>query len=155
MTLTNDPRSFTRPNRPAEAYDKHLDQVMPQAKTQPVWTPSDGPLPSLFVSHGAPFTLDDPQWIAELFQWSQSIPKPRAVVVVSAHGEQAPVAISGTAAGTPFHYDFNGFHPRYKTLPCATPGATTLAQRLVKALPAGRRCTSSPTAASTTAPSFR
>ena len=135
MTMTNDPMSLTRPNRPAEAYDKHVEQVLSRAKTQPVWAPSDGPLPSLFVSHGAPFTLDDPQWIAELFQWAQSIPKPRAVVVVSAHWEQAPVAISGTAAGTPLYYDFSGFHPRYKTLPYATPDATTLAQRLVKALP--------------------
>jgi 4,5-DOPA dioxygenase extradiol len=56
-------------------------------------------------------------------------------VVVSAHWEQAPVAISGTAAGTPLYYDFSGFHPRYKTLPYATPDASTLAQRLVKALP--------------------
>ena len=133
--MTNDLMSLTRPNRPAEAYDQHVAQVMPRAKAQPVWAPSDVPLPSLFVSHGAPFTLDDPQWIAELFQWAQSIPKPRAVVVVSAHWEQAPVAISGTAAGTPLYYDFSGFHPHYKTLPYATPDATTLAQRLVKALP--------------------
>ncbi|WP_405097255.1 dioxygenase [Micromonospora sp. NBC_01412] len=109
--------------------------MLPLARKQPVWTPSNGPLPSLFVSHGAPFTLDDPQWIADLFQWAQSIPKPRAVVVVSAHWEKAPKAISGTAARTPLYYDFNGFHPRYKTLPYATPDATTLAQRLLKALP--------------------
>ena len=57
-------------------------------------------------------------------------------MVISAHWEQAPVAISGTAAGTPLYYDFSGFHPRYKTLPYATPDATALAQRLVKALPA-------------------
>lgn len=37
--------------------------------------------------------------------------------------------------GTPLSYDFSGFHPRDKTLPYATPGATTLAQRLVRALP--------------------
>lgn len=63
--------------------------------------PSDGPLPALFVSHGAPFTLDDPQWLDDLFTWGQFMPKPRAIVVVSAHWEDAPVAISGAAAGTP------------------------------------------------------
>lgn len=63
--------------------------------------PSDGPLPALFVSHGAPFTLDDPQWLDNLFTWGQFMPKPRAIVVVSAHLEDAPVAISGAAAGTP------------------------------------------------------
>ncbi|WP_443073225.1 DODA-type extradiol aromatic ring-opening family dioxygenase [Streptomyces sp. S465] len=87
-------------------------------------------MPSLFVSHGAPFTLDDPLWLGDLFDWAQSMPKPRAIVVVSAHWEQAPAAISGAAAGTPLYYDFSGFHPRYKTLPYATPDATDLARRL-------------------------
>ncbi|WP_335980035.1 dioxygenase family protein [Streptomyces sp. CA2R106] len=115
---------------PAAAYDDLLARVLPQAREQRMWEPSDGPLPSLFVSHGAPFTLDDPQWLDALFDWGRSLPKPRAIVVVSAHWEQAPVAISGAAAGTPLHYDFNGFHPRYKTLPYATPDATDLARRL-------------------------
>ncbi|WP_435860697.1 DODA-type extradiol aromatic ring-opening family dioxygenase [Streptomyces spiralis] len=87
-------------------------------------------MPSLFVSHGAPFTLDHPQWLGALFDWGRSLPKPRAIVVVSAHWEQAPVAMSGAAAGTPLYYDFSGFHPRYKTLPYATPDATDLARRL-------------------------
>ncbi|MFI1380417.1 DODA-type extradiol aromatic ring-opening family dioxygenase [Embleya sp. NPDC020886] len=115
---------------PAGAYDDLLARVLPQAREQRVWEPSDGPLPSLFVSHGAPFTLDDPQWLGDLFDWGRSMPKPRAVVVVSAHWERAPVAISGAAAGTPLYYDFSGFHPRYKTLPYATPDAGDLARRL-------------------------
>nr|WP_225320843.1 class III extradiol ring-cleavage dioxygenase [Streptomyces luteolifulvus] len=104
--------------------------MLPQARQHRMWDPSDGPLPGLFVSHGAPFTLDDPQWLSDLFHWAQSIPKPRAILVVSAHWEQAPVAISGAAAGTPLFYDFSGFHPRYRTLPYATPDATDLARRL-------------------------
>lgn len=115
---------------PAAAYDDLLARVLPQAREQRVWNPSDGPLPSLFVSHGAPFTLDDPRWLGDLFDWARSMPKPRAVVVVSAHWERAPAAISGAAAGTPLFYDFSGFHPRYKTLPYATPDATDLARRL-------------------------
>ncbi|MEU6418641.1 class III extradiol ring-cleavage dioxygenase [Streptomyces spiralis] len=115
---------------PAAAYDDLLARVLPQAREQRVWEPSDGPLPSLFVSHGAPFTLDHPQWLGALFDWGRSLPKPRAIVVVSAHWEQAPVAMSGAAAGTPLYYDFSGFHPRYKTLPYATPDATDLARRL-------------------------
>ncbi|MFE1596177.1 dioxygenase [Nocardia sp. NPDC058705] len=116
--------------KPAAAYDDLLARVLPQARKQRVWSPSDGPLPSLFVSHGAPFTLDDPQWLGDLFAWAQSMPKPRAIVVISAHWEQAPAAITAASAGTPLYYDFSGFHPRYKTLPYATPDATDLARRL-------------------------
>lgn len=116
--------------KPAAAYDDLLARALPQAREQRRWSPSDGALPSLFVSHGAPFTLDDPQWVGDLFDWGQSMPKPRAIVVVSAHWESAPVTITGAVAGTPLYYDFSGFHPRYKTLPYATPDATDLARRI-------------------------
>ncbi|MFD3748053.1 dioxygenase [Nocardia sp. NPDC058633] len=115
---------------PAAAYDELLARVLPQAREQRLWNPSDGPLPSLFVSHGAPFTLDDPQWVGDLFDWAQSMPKPRAIVVISAHWENAPIAMTGARAGTALYYDFSGFDPRYKTLPYATPDATDLARRL-------------------------
>lgn len=115
---------------PAGAYDNLLARVLPQAKAQRPWQESDGPMPALFVSHGAPPTLDDPQWLADLFSWAQSLPKPRAIVVVSAHWESAPAAISGSAAGTPLYYDFGGFHPRYYTLRYDTPDATDIAHRV-------------------------
>ncbi|MBC7303348.1 MAG: dioxygenase [Nocardia sp.] len=115
---------------PAAAYDALLARVLPQARERRSWNQSDAALPSLFVSHGAPFTLDDPQWVADLYDWAGSMPKPRAIVVVSAHWESAPPAITGAVAGTPLYYDFSGFHPRYKTLPYATPDATDLARRL-------------------------
>jgi aromatic ring-opening dioxygenase catalytic subunit (LigB family) len=87
-------------------------------------------VPSLFVSHGAPPTLDDPQWLDDLFTWGQSMPKPRGIVIVSAHWENAPAALSGSVVGTPLYYDFGGFHPRYYTLPYASPDATDLARRI-------------------------
>jgi 4,5-DOPA dioxygenase extradiol len=122
------------PATPAGAYDALLNRVLPQARAQRRWEPADGALPSLFVSHGAPPTLDDPQWLDELFTWGQSIPKPRGIVIVSAHWENAPAALSASAAGTPLYYDFGGFHPRYYTLPYPTPDATDLAHRLAGTL---------------------
>ncbi|MER6392512.1 class III extradiol ring-cleavage dioxygenase [Streptomyces sp. NPDC001523] len=136
MTSTSSlasPNGLTSPfpsRKPAAAYDDLLARALPRAREQRAWNTSDGPMPSLFVSHGAPFTLDDPQWLGDLFGWAQSMPKPRAIVVVSAHWERAPVVMSAAAAGTPLFYDFSGFHPRYKTLPYATPDATDLARRL-------------------------
>jgi 4,5-DOPA dioxygenase extradiol len=132
MTGTFD--DLLHPAVPAGAYDDLLARVLPQAHAHRAWEPGDGPLPALFVSHGAPPTLDDPRWLDDLFTWAQAMPKPRAIVVVSAHWENAPLAISGAAAGTPLYYDFGGFHPRYYTLRYSTPDATALAQRVAATL---------------------
>ena len=122
------------PAVPAGAYDDLLARVLPQARAHRRWVPADGPLPALFVTHGAPPTLDDARWLDSLFRWSQSMPKPRAIVMVSAHWENAPLAISSAVAGTPLYYDFGGFHPRYSTLAYATPDATDLAGRIAGTL---------------------
>ena len=122
------------PARPAGAYDDLLAEVLPAATAQRHWEPSDGALPALFVSHGAPPTLDDPRWLRGLFDWGQSMPKPRGIVVVSAHWENAPLSITNAVAGTPLYYDFGGFHSRYYTLQYRTPDATALAQRVVGTL---------------------
>ena len=126
--------ALLNPPHPAGAYDDLLTRVLPAAREQRVWEPEDGRLPTLFVSHGAPPTLDDAAWLDQLFGWAHGMPKPRAVVIVSGHWENAPLALSCPTAGTPLYYDFGGFHPRYYTLPYATPDATALADRVASSL---------------------
>ena len=133
MTTITDP--WTQP-LPAGAYDDLLKRALPITRQQRRWEPADGRMPALFISHGAPPTLDEPQWLNDLFEWAQTMPKPRAIVIVSAHWENAPAAISASAAGTPLVYDFGGFHPRYYTLQYDTPDASDLAQRLAGVLSA-------------------
>jgi len=132
--MTTSVRDILNPAVPAGAYDDLLTTALPIARQQRNWQPSDGRMPALFVSHGAPPTLDDSGWLADLFAWGQSMPKPRAIVVVSAHWENAPAALSGSAAGTPLYYDFGGFHPRYYALQYATPDATDVARRVAGTL---------------------
>ena len=132
--MSTDLNAILNPARPAGAYDDLLAEVLPQAAERRAWTPADGALPALFVSHGAPPTLDDPTWLRDLFSWGQSLPKPRGIVMVSAHWENAPMAVSTPDAGTPLYYDFGGFHPRYYTLQYRTPDATDLARRVVGTL---------------------
>lgn len=122
------------PKTPAGAYEALRARAVPLTRAQPHWKPEDGPMPALFISHGAPPTLDDAQWLDELFAWAQSMPKPRAIVIVSAHWENAPLAITGARAGTPLYYDFGGFHPRYYTLKYPTPDATELGRRITATL---------------------
>lgn len=71
----------------------------------------------------------------ELLDWSTAIPKPRAILVVSAHWESAPLALSAPAAATPLVYDFGGFDPRYYTLEYATPDASELAREVAALMP--------------------
>jgi 4,5-DOPA dioxygenase extradiol len=64
------------------------------------------------------------------------MPKPKAVLIVSAHWESAPLMLSATGAGTPLVYDFGGFDRRYYELTYATPDASDLARRVAAAMPA-------------------
>lgn len=121
------------------AFDAFLRDAAPASRGQRAWTPSDGAMPGLYLSHGAPPLFDDPLWISQLFGWSQALPKPTAILIVSAHWEAAPLSLSASAAGTPLVYDFGGFHPRYFQMTYSTPDASALAARVTAAMPATER----------------
>lgn len=123
------------PVTPAGAFDDFLAGAAEASRAQRDWTPEDGVLPALFLSHGAPPLLDDPEWMGQLFGWAQRLPKPRAILIVSAHWEAAPLSISAAAASTPLVYDFGGFRRRYHELTYPTPDATELAGRVAAAMP--------------------
>jgi 4,5-DOPA dioxygenase extradiol len=63
------------------------------------------------------------------------LPKPKAVLIVSAHWEAAPLCLSAPGAGPPLVYDFSGFHPRYYTMKYPTPDATRLAHQAARHMP--------------------
>jgi len=101
------------------------------------WTPADGPMPALYLGHGAPPLLDDRLWTAELSAWAARLPRPRAILIVSAHWESAPPTLSASAAGTPLIYDFGGFAPKYYNMTYATPDASKLAALVASVFPDG------------------
>ncbi|WP_299446679.1 dioxygenase [uncultured Phycicoccus sp.] len=84
--------------------------------------------PVLYLSHGAPPLADDERWTAELAGWSAQLPRPRSVLMVSAHWEQAPVTVSATSGEVPLVYDFWGFPQRYYDVTYDAPGAPELAR---------------------------
>ena len=86
--------------------------------------------PALYIGHGAPLLLDDPIWSGELENWSTAMEKPKAILIVSAHWESAPLALSSIDRGTPLIYDFGGFHPKYYQLQYDAPAAPDLASRI-------------------------
>lgn len=91
----------------------------------------DGRMPAVYLGHGAPPLLDDPLWVAELAAWAAALPRPTAVLMVSAHWLEGPSPTLGaTEAGTPLIYDFYGFPDRYYEARYPAPPAPELAARV-------------------------
>jgi 4,5-DOPA dioxygenase extradiol len=90
-------------------------------------------MPTLYLSHGAPPLADDPVWPGELAAWSAGLPRPKAILIVSAHWEEAPLAIGATTA-VPLVHDFWGFPQHYYQVTYAAPGAPALADSVRKLL---------------------
>jgi 4,5-DOPA dioxygenase extradiol len=121
----------------AHPFAAHLRRAADLEAAQPhrAWTPQDGPLPALYLSHGGgPMPFEDPEWLGPLHQWARTLPKPKAVLVVSAHWESAPLSVSA-ARPSELVYDFGGFAPLYYTFRYDTPDAGDLAQRVIALMP--------------------
>lgn len=86
-------------------------------------------MPALYLGHGAPMLVDDALWTGQLADWSATLPRPKAILIVSAHWENAPLTIGATTT-VPLVYDFSGFAPKYYQVTYPSPGAPALAQRV-------------------------
>ena len=92
-------------------------------------------MPAVYLGHGAPPLVDDERWVAELRRWSADLPKPKQILVVSAHWESAPLTIGATDGKTPLTYDFYGFPQRYYEMTYEAPGAPELATQVRALMP--------------------
>ncbi|MEU2170679.1 dioxygenase [Micromonospora chersina] len=117
-------------------FTRHLRRAatLETAQRHRPWTPADGPLPALYLSHGAPMLFEMTDWMTQLHTWARTLPKPRAILIVSAHWESAPLSITSTQP-TELVYDFGGFHPMYYTMRYDTPPAGDLARQVVALMP--------------------
>ena len=90
-------------------------------------------LPAIFLSHGAPPLADDEVWTKELADWSRALTRPTAILIVSAHWEEAPLTLGATTT-VPLTYDFFGFAEKYYQVQYPAPGAPQLADQVRKLL---------------------
>ena len=112
----------------------HLVDALDKSMPHEVWTPEDGPLPSLYISHGAPPLFEDAFWMEQLVNWARDLPKPRAILIVSAHWESDALAISSTTP-TELVYDFGGFDPTYRRMRLDLPDASELGRQVLSVMP--------------------
>jgi 4,5-DOPA dioxygenase extradiol len=89
-----------------------------------------GRMPAIYLGHGAPPLVDDPLWVVQLEAWARAMPRPRAVLMVSAHWEAAPLTIGATTDAAPLVYDFGGFPERFYHASYPSPGAPELAEQV-------------------------
>ncbi|WP_380169325.1 dioxygenase [Jannaschia sp. R86511] len=120
----------------AHPFAAHLARAAQAQQAAPhrAWTPADGPMPALYLSHGAPMLFEMTGWMTELHDWARALPRPRAVLVVSAHWESAPTMVSSSVPAD-LVYDFGGFAELYYRMRYDTPPATDLARQVVGLLP--------------------
>jgi 4,5-DOPA dioxygenase extradiol len=106
--------------------------------------PADKParMPALFVGHGSPMiAIDDSRFARALDELGRALPRPRAVLSVSAHWYLAGTHTTSAARPETIH-DFGGFPEPLYRVQYPAPGDPSLASR-VAALLAARGATPS------------
>lgn len=93
-------------------------------------------LPSLFISHGSPMLALQPGASGPaLAGLANALPRPKAIVVVSAHWESQELLVTGAAQPETWH-DFYGFPPALYAAQYPAPGEPALARRVSELLQA-------------------
>jgi 4,5-DOPA dioxygenase extradiol len=115
----------------------------PPPDQPPHAAPTAGRMPVAFVSHGAPTLALDRVAGADFARLFAALPRPRAILALSAHWLDAPPTI-GTVTARPLLHDYAGFPPALGRVRHDAPTAAWLAPRLAELLPGVARADARP-----------
>jgi 4,5-DOPA dioxygenase extradiol len=106
----------------------------PALEAAPAPEAASARLPAVYLGHGAPTLIDDELWPVQLAEWAAAMPRPKSILVVSAHWQSAPLTL-GAVNPAPLVYDFYGFPQRYYDIEYNSPAAPDLAARVKAMMP--------------------
>lgn len=102
------------------------------ARPRPASTlpPMKGPAPALFIGHGSPMNaIQNNRFTKALNQWGETLGRPKAILMVSAHWLTERDTRVSTTAEPALIYDFGGFPAPLYEVQYPAPGAPAVAQQ--------------------------
>ena len=91
-------------------------------------------MPALFIGHGSPMnTIEDNEFSRSWLKLGQTLPKPKAILCISAHWETIGVSVTASQCPDTIH-DFYGFPKALFDVQYPAPGDMELARKIAELL---------------------
>jgi 4,5-DOPA dioxygenase extradiol len=111
-----------------------LRSMLSEARTMPNMANSER-MPAIFVGHGTPMSAIEPnQWTKSWGELGKRLPKPSAILTISAHWLTRGSSLVTASEAPPMNYDMYGFPPALYEVKYPAPGNKQLATEVAGAL---------------------